>query len=82
MAVVDPAVRMSFPKAPLKRFNDPSGAYGCRSRVGRGRALDPSSLSRPGARLRAGMVFVFLKIHAVNTQQVRSRMVGTCLRVK
>lgn len=25
MAAADPAVRMSFPKAPLKRFNDPSG---------------------------------------------------------
>ena len=24
-------INMSFPKAPLKRFNDPSGAYGERS---------------------------------------------------
>lgn len=28
---VELVVSMSFPKAPLKRFNDPSGAYGGRN---------------------------------------------------
>lgn len=69
---LDPGIRMSFPKAPLKRFNDPSGAYRCGDRVGRGCALVPQS---PGSQIRAGAMFVFLQIDAVNTWQAQCRMV-------
>lgn len=40
LRLVELVVIMSFPKAPLKRFNDPSGAYGGRD-WGTGVALTP-----------------------------------------
>jgi hypothetical protein len=70
---------MSFPKAPLKRFNDPSGTYGWGNRVGRGCALVSQSFE---SQVRAGAVFVFLQIHAVNTWLAQCGMVETRPYVK
>lgn len=47
---VESVVRMSFPKAPLKRFNDPSGAYGERS-WGNGKCHDLAPLGSLHQRL-------------------------------